>query len=162
MKFILLITTIFFTQFANAADGSSGCGPGWYLFKDNSLVSSSLRATTNVVLFPVVTIGMTLGTSNCTKHGIVQREKESLHYATHNYFELQSGIAQGSGEYLSAYSRTIGCPAHATPRLNQQLKANYLKLFPSPNLDPEKLLLETYKVIFSDNQLFQQCALAVG
>lgn len=107
---IASITLALFSSGAMAADGSSGCGPGWYLFKDNSLVSSALRATTNNFLFPVVTFGMTTGTSNCTKHQIVMKEKESLHFVTHNYPEVQVDIAKGEGEYLRSLATTIGCP----------------------------------------------------
>ena len=53
---------------AMAMDGSSGCGPAWYVFKENTILSSSLRGTTNGTLWPVVTIGMTFGTSNCANH----------------------------------------------------------------------------------------------
>ena len=69
---------------AFAADGSSGCGPGWYIFKENSMVSSALRATTNGWSSPVVTIGMTFGTSNCAQHKLVMNDKRGLHFVTHN------------------------------------------------------------------------------
>ena len=94
---ILFILATVISGTAYGADGSSGCGPGWYILKDNSLVSSALRATTNGILVPVVTLGMTFGTSNCSKHKIVKKEKESLHFVTMNYFELKAG------QYRSVY-----------------------------------------------------------
>jgi hypothetical protein len=147
---------------ALAADGSSGCGPGWYVLKDNSLVSSSLRSTTNGMLFPVYTIGMTIGTSNCTQHKLVLKEQESLHFATMNHFELKSEIAKGHGEYLSAFAETMGCPAKAQDRLNEQLRLNYSKIYSDSMVRPEKVLEEVYHTIFSDRDLTNQCSLGIG
>ncbi len=161
MKIRILLTAfaVMFTLNTQANDGSSGCGPGWYLFKENSLVSSAFRATTNGILLPVVTIGMTFGTSNCTQHKIVIKEKESLHFATQNHFELKGDVAKGQGEYLAAFSSTIGCPSTAQPILQKQLKTNFSKLYPTSHVNPEHVLTEVYKVILSDQDLTAQCSL---
>jgi len=115
---------------AMASDGSSGCGPGWYVFKQNSLVSSSLRMTTNGILWPSVTVGMTLGTSNCAKHSIVQRSHRSLHFATYNRDSLMVDMAQGQGETLSAFAATWGCSWTSTERFGAVMQANYRQIFP--------------------------------
>lgn len=164
LKFLVLVA-LFFTVFstrANAADGSSGCGPGWYIFEENSLVSSALRATTNGILLPVVTIGMTFGTSNCTQHKIVLKEKESLHFATMNHFELKRDIAKGDGEYLSAFAATIGCSASAQATLNKNLRTEYSRIYPDANVNPERTLLETYKAILSNKELTNKCSTGVS
>ena len=47
MKKVLI--ALFFLNFSLvsfAKDGSSGCGPGWYIAKDKSILSFALRATT--------------------------------------------------------------------------------------------------------------------
>lgn len=147
---------------ANAADGSSGCGPGWYILPDNSILSSALRATTNGLLFPVFTIGMTFGTSNCTKHKLVEKEKESLYFATQNYFELQGDMARGQGEYLAAFATTMGCKSEAAKVLGHQLQRGYSQVFPQSGVQPEKLLLEVYKQILQNSELTRQCSLDVG
>ncbi|MBX3040095.1 MAG: DUF3015 family protein [Bdellovibrionaceae bacterium] len=145
---------------AQAADGSSGCGPGWYLFKENSLLSSALRGTTNGALFPVVTIGMTIGTSNCTQHKLVLKEKESLHFATMNHYELKNAMVQGRGEYLSAFGETMGCPASVQGKLNQSLRGNFNAIYPNRDVKPDAVLIEVYKTILSDRELTQACSLA--
>ncbi len=145
-----------------AVDGSTGCGPGWYILKENSLVSSALRGTTHWVLFPIVTLGMIFGTSNCTQHSLVLKEKESLHFATMNYFELQGNIAKGRGEYLSAFATTVGCPAHAQMRFNQRLRTHYSDLYSHGETNPEKVLLEVYKTILNDRELTQACSIGVS
>lgn len=74
MKLIKLFVVMAFlssTTVVMAGDSSSGCGADWYIFKKNSLVSSSLRATTNAILLNA-TFGMTFGTSNCSQHSIVK------------------------------------------------------------------------------------------
>lgn len=160
MRTILILIATMFTTSVYAADGSSGCGPGWYAFKDNSLVSSTLRSTTNGLLFPAVTIGMTMGTSNCSKHSIVMKEKESLHFVTNNHFELQSDVARGNGEYVSSYASTIGCQPAGQKHLQKMLKDNYNKIYPNSEIQPEKVLIETYRLIFTDKTLAEQCVLA--
>ena len=75
MKKCLISLAILFSINAMAKDGSSGCGPGWYLLKKNSILSSSLRVTTNGIFFPTTTLGMTIGTSNCSKHKHFHTEK---------------------------------------------------------------------------------------
>ncbi len=141
-----------------AADGSSGCGPGWYLFKENSLVSSALRSTTNAFLFPSVTFGMTFGTSNCTRHKLVLKEKESLHFVTENYYEVQADMARGTGKFLSVLGETIGCDGGAIEHFNQMGKEHFKDIF-SGEKTPESVLLETYKMILNDKKLTQACSL---
>ena len=162
MKTLTLILTqllaLFFTQTALAADGSSGCGPGWYLLKNNSILSSALRATTNTVLFPATSLGMTFGTSHCTRHGIVNKEKETLYFLTHNYLEVKAQAAIGSGAHLIAFAQTMGCSSLASPRLGQSLKQSFSKIFQDNRSgSPEQSLLQIYKVILQEPQLSKQC-----
>ncbi len=151
-----------FANLAQGSDSSSGCGPGWYVLKENSLVSSALRITTNGILFPVVTLGMTFGTSNCTQHKLVLKEQESLHFATMNHFELKSAVARGEGEYLNAFSEVIGCSHSAQTRFNDQLKSRYNELYPDNSINPQKVLTEVYKIVIQDKDLVSQCSLGVG
>ncbi|MBT4792332.1 MAG: DUF3015 family protein [Halobacteriovoraceae bacterium] len=156
MKLILLLVTIFSVN-TYAADGSSGCGPGWFVSKKNSLLSSALRATTNAVLFPSVTLGMTLGTSNCTKHSIVKNEVEDLKFATENYFEIAADASKGNGAFLTAYGELMGCHGENTKIFKNRMQENFNQLFDKQNIDPTSLVKETYKVIIKDPVLFQSC-----
>lgn len=154
------MTTLLFIMFSVgtlASDGSSGCGPGWYVLKENSILSSSLRATTNVVLFPTTTIGMTIGTSNCSKHKLVATEKESLHFAVNNFHELKIESARGKGEFLVAFAETIGCKKTTQEKFNSKLKTKHKDIF--KNGSGESTLREVYKVILQDRELVQSCSL---
>lgn len=158
MKFILSLILTFTSLSLFAADGSSGCGPGWYFFKENSLVSSALRATTNGILFPSVTFGMTSGTSNCTKHKLVLKEKESIHFITENYLEVEADVTRGQGTYLSTLIQTIGCDPAVMPYFKEQAKKNYSELFDG-SINPEESLKKTYMMILRDKQLVRACSL---
>jgi hypothetical protein len=122
MKFLrfaavaVLLTLL--TKSVFAADGSSGCGAGWYVFKKNSLVSSLLRASTNATFLN--SIGMTFGTSNCARHDIVKKDMEGIHYAEANYHELMIEMAQGQGEYVAGFAQTLGCDESVFGTLIQQ------------------------------------------
>jgi len=159
MRSILLIFVTLFSLSAMAKDGSSGCGPAWYILKKKSIVSSALRITTNGILFPFVTLGMTFGTSNCTKHSIVKTEKKSLYFVAQNYFELKGDAAKGNGNFLSAYGKTIGCKNEDLERFSTKMKSNYKNLF-KEELKNEDVLLETYKVILTDPILIKSCSLS--
>lgn len=152
-----MLITMISSISAFAADGSSGCGPGWFVFKDTSLISSALRATTNGILFPTTTIGMTLGTSNCSKHNIVLKEKEIIHYALNNFYEIQSEAAQGNGEYLNAFAQVVGCQNNEA--FNSKLKENFEKVFKYDHQQTEDMVIEVYKVILTDSILSQSCTL---
>lgn len=157
-----LIISIVFTLSSQvfAMDGSSGCGPAWYILKDNSLVSSALRATTNGIFGLTVTIGMTVGTSNCTKHKIVKTEQKTLHFVNENYFELMAQATQGQGEYLTNLAATIGCHNRTQDHFNQKIQTQFSKIFKKEKKSASETLLEVYKVILTDKELTQSCSLS--
>jgi len=157
---VLVFLLMFVSTQVFSADGSSGCGPGWYVFKKNSLVSSSLRATTNGVLFPSTTIGMTIGSSNCSKHSIVKKEKESLKFASENYFEIAADASRGQGEFLNSFATTIGCRESGQQVFDKEMKKNFKKIYNSKKVDPERMLMETYILIFSSEELVKSCVLS--
>ncbi len=92
--------------------------------------------------------------------GSVLKEKESLHFATMNHFELKRDIATGKGDYLSAFASTMGCPVTAQERLNTHLKTEYSRLYSNGGeVKPETVLLEVYKTILNDRDLTAKCSL---
>lgn len=158
---MLLLLVYSITPHLQAADGSSGCGPGWYVFKDNSFVSSFLRAVTNNLLSPIVTLGMTFGTSNCAKHSLVKMDKQSEHFATVTFDKLRQEVAQGSGVFIEAYTETFQCDATGSLQLTNQLQRNYAKIFQEPVL-PETIVKHTLEVIKADPTTRTHCRPSVG
>lgn len=159
-KFIVLSFLSLLSLPAFSSDSSSGCGPGWYIFKDNSLVSSALRLTTNGILFPSVTLGMTLGTSNCTQHKIVRTEQESLKYATENYYELLADTSLGQGEFLSQFSDVIGCQQQTKAMFSSKMRENFGHIFKTHKPQPDQVLIEVYKIILTSPDLTRSCSLS--
>lgn len=157
MKIIVTMIIFACSLQAFARDGSSGCGPGWYVFQKNSILSSSLRATTNGILLPTVTIGMTFGTSNCAKHSLVMSEKEGLKFATENYFEIAFESAKGNGPSLTTYGDIMGCRGKSLELFKNKMKKNTDQIFSKDSIDPQKVLKETYIMIFNDKELGQSC-----
>ncbi len=142
---------------ALSKDGSSGCGPGWYVAKKQSILSSAFRATTNGILGPTVTLGMTFGTSNCSRHSIVRNEVEDLKFATENYYEIAADSSKGSGPFLHAYSELMGCHGIHANNFKKQMKSNFQKIFQKGVVDPKSLVKESYIIIFKDQGLIENC-----
>lgn len=150
-----LVLFAFFTAFSSnlfAADSSSGCGAGWYVFKENSLISSALRASTNATFFS--TVGMTFGTSNCAKHKIVQKEKEAIHFAEANYDTLMIEMGQGQGEFMAALSALVGCEGE---NFGTAAQSNYTKLFNESVKDGASFYQNFKGVVMTSPELGKAC-----
>lgn len=128
-------------------DKSDGCGPGWYIYKDKTLLGTSIRNTTNNVI-PGAAFGMTSGTSNCAEHDIVKVEKEQLHYTASNYETLVSEMAAGQGEFLTEYAQSFGCDAAQFSEMTQE---NFERIIPSNGSSVE--LLNNVKSEIKTNSL---------
>ena len=85
-----------------AADSSSGCGMGWQVAPNQSLISSSTRSIVNATFSN--TIAMTLGTSGCAKHSIVKNDAKGIHFAEANLNQLAIEMARGNGEFVTSFS----------------------------------------------------------
>ena len=139
MKLTLVaLLSIFMLTPAHAEDQSSGCGLGWQLFKKNSLVSSSLRATTNQ--FASNTIAMTSGTSGCAKHDIVMKQKEAIYFAEANYQKLINEMAEGKGEHVQAFAAVLGCNPSAANKAAAVFQSRYESIFTTDQIAPEQML----------------------
>lgn len=137
-----------------AGDSSSGCGLGWAVFKDTSLVSSALRATTNA--FFLNTIAMTSGTSGCAKHSIVKNDKKSLHFMDANKHQLMTEMALGNGEYVSALSQLMGCEEVA---FTQNMRENFQNVFVREDMPARELVNRVQMQIISNKELAASCGL---
>ncbi len=141
---------------ASADDASSGCGLGWQVSKKNSLLSSSIRNTTNATSSNQ-TYGMTSGTSGCAKHSIVQNDKAPLHYTEANYGNLVSEMAQGKGEFLRTYAAVLGCSPAAFEDFSNMTRTHYSDIIPHDQVTPDTLLKEVRTQIKNDSRLAVLC-----
>jgi hypothetical protein len=144
-----------------AADGSSGCGVGWYILKENSLLSSSSRNVTNAVL--PNTFSMTSGTSNCAKHSIVQNDKKGLHFVESNADSLEINIAAGEGQFVEGFAFALGCAPEVMPQFAGALQSRYKELFPNPSASSlqsngsQELYLRIKGVLFEKGDIVHKC-----
>jgi hypothetical protein len=142
------------------ADDSNGCGVGWMFFKDKSLVSSSLRQSTNSIA--PNTFSMTSGTSGCARHSIVYTELRGLHFVESNGDALEAEIASGSGNYLESFALTLGCPASVTASFAATLRQGYNEIYGDSN-DANQTASDVYAkirdVLRTNNEVKNACPL---
>lgn len=154
MKKLLVIFAIAASAtVATANDSSSGCGLGWEVFKETSLVSSLLRSTTNAVASN--TIAMTLGTSGCAKHSIVDNKMESLHYAEANFHNLMVEMAQGQGQFVEAFAQTLGCQG-AEKEFSSEIQKNYATISAASS-SPANMLTSVQREVANNASLSLNC-----
>ena len=153
----ILIAACLISPMALGKDSSSGCGPAWYVLKDNSLVSSFLRVITNGILSPVVTLGMTFGTSNCSKHSIVDNSKQSEHFAMVTFDNLRQDVAKGNGPFLDAYAETFQCSPDIAPQFRAHLQNHYSVIFDGAP-EPQDVVERTKNVLQKSQQLAGLCS----
>jgi hypothetical protein len=140
---------------AYAGDGSSGCGAGWYIFKKNSLISSSLRATTNAI-FLNATFGMTFGTSNCSKHSIVKNDMKAIHFTEYTFAQLKREMAKADGDYFLAMADIMGCGQH-TQEFGQVVRSNYGAIFNANTKTPVDMVKNLERKIKANQSLSKNC-----
>lgn len=103
----MLIVGALVPAVGQARDSSDGCGLGWEVTQDKTLMATLTRGTTNNFVPP--TFGMTTGTIGCEQHSIAQNDQGAAVYAMVNHEALLMEMASGSGEVLDAFARSMGC-----------------------------------------------------
>lgn len=148
--FALILGLTVFSFAAQAEDKSSGCGLGWQVVKNHSLLSSYTRSITNASTSS--TSGMTSGTSGCDRHSIVLNDKKHIHYAETNFHSLMIEMAQGQGEYLKGFALVMGCSSAQTAAFSKVAQKNYNNLFPAEGASPSGLV-NTIKTTLSNESV---------
>lgn len=138
-----------------AKDGSSGCGLGWQVSDKKSLLSSSIRATTNGI-FLNQTFGMTFGTSDCEKHSIVKNDKVQLHFTEANLDNLSIEMAQGQGESLMGLAAVMGCKSANYSDFAEMTQSHYETIMNDANA--RSVLNQVKTQIRANPKLAQNCS----
>jgi hypothetical protein len=144
---VLTLSLMLVSGLSNASDRSSGCGLGWQVANKNSLVSSFTRSAVNATFSN--TIGMTLGTSGCSRHSIVQKDSEVIHYAEANFFELQKEMAEGQGLHLLTLQTLMGCESDTS--FSSTVKNNYSNVFNGPETTPYEMMSNLNDSLVANN-----------
>lgn len=148
MKKIFGFTVLLFTMSVHAEDKSSGCGLGWKVAPQNSLISSYTRSLTNITT--TSTLAMTSGTSGCDKHSVVDRSKMEIHYAEANYHELMVEGSRGQGEHLKGFAMVMGCEGNQIPAFMESTQRHYDSIFTPTGSDPSDLVRNVKSAMGSD------------
>lgn len=108
MKKLVLFAIIALSTSANARDTFDGCGLGWEVTDQKTMIATTTRATTNAFVPP--TFGMTTGTLGCNKFdGFASNEKQNVEYVAKNFDAIRSQLAVGAGEYVDATAQSFNC-----------------------------------------------------
>jgi hypothetical protein len=140
----------------SAKHGMAGCGLGSLIIESNDIMQ--VTAATSNGTSGNQTFGITTGTSNCTKDGVVNNDKVQEVFVHLNYNSLEKEMAVGKGEKLSALASLVGCSKNVNGFSNFA-KANYSKLFSSKSGDPSLLLASLKEEISKDVTLKNSCSL---
>lgn len=138
-----------------AGDSSSGCGMGWEVAKDQSLVSSSTRSLVNATFSN--TIAMTLGTSGCAKHSIVKNDAKGIHYAEANMNQLAIEMARGNGEFVAGFASVFGC--QNSRAFGSMVQNKYESVLPSEKTSGVELYNNVKAQIKNNATLSSTCSL---
>lgn len=155
LKIAILAASTMLT-FNSFADSSVGCGLGSMIFKENSLLSSSARVTTNQI-FLTQYLGVTSGTSGCSRHDIVMNEQSHVHFAEVNLKSLSIDMARGNGEYLASFAKTLGCDDNSLPHLGEVTRNSFERIFTSSKTDAGQMMTNLGKTLRADSALSHQC-----
>lgn len=138
-----------------AGDPNIGCGFGTSAFegKTDKKLYALFAGTTNGTF--TQTFGISSETAGCTVNGgWVANEKRQAVYAEVNLQKLSKEMAQGGGEYLSAFASLMGATdqpsKEAFYKLTQQ---KYDVLFPTANTDSASMLRSLRRAMASDPKL---------
>lgn len=156
-KIIVLLSIVALPFCAFAEDSSSGCGYGWQVVKDTSLVSSYTRSLTNALTSS--TFGMTSGTSGCAKHSIVKKDAEAASYAFTNFDSLKSDMAKGEGETLAGLGRLMGCNDASLSTFSSSVRSQYQNVLPAANTGAAEMFYNVKSVIQNNPALATTCAI---
>ena len=155
MKLIIALMALVATSSLFAADSSSGCGMGYEIAKDQSLVSSSTRNLVNATFSN--SIAMTLGTSGCAKHSIVKNDAKGIHFAEANMNVLALEMARGNGEFVAGFASVYGC--NNTEAFGSMVQSNYETVLPSSNTSGVELYNNVKAQIRNNAVLSASCSM---
>lgn len=137
--------------------GMAGCGLGSLVMKENTAIMQILAATTNGT-FGNQTFGITSGTSNCVKGGVVSLQREQAAFAEVNFHDLKRNMSSGGGEFLTSFASLLGCEDNAKPALARMTQEKYEVILPSEKSTAMDLLSGVKTQIAADAQLSASCS----
>ena len=82
------------------------------------------------------------------------KEERKIQFITLNEERFRNDSARGSGEYLAAYSKLLGCNSMGESKLSSEIQLNYSEVFYG---EPENIYNKIEKIKSSSEVLKQNC-----
>ena len=121
MRKLMIASIVVLAAQAQARDTFDGCGLGWDVTDEKTMIATTTRGTTNYFVPP--TFGMTSGTLGCdTFDGFAAVERDQLEYVAQNFETLRGELAVGSGDYVNAVAKGFDCEPST---FSQHIQQNY-------------------------------------
>lgn len=137
--------------------GMAGCGLGSIVIHEDGFIQI-LVATINGT-FASQTFGISTGTSNCTRGGVVLADKEQEAFFESNFAELKRDIASGGGEYLAGLSQLFSCDSKVLPLMSERAQKSYDTVFPNEQTTPQQALYILKLQLSQDDAIAGACIL---
>ncbi len=158
----LFLATISFSGPAFAAGyGDAGCGLGSMVFGDEAGAVQILAATTNL-LGGNQTLGITTGTSNCNREGLVELEKEREVFAQQNYSSLVKEMAMGRGENLETLAGLFGCSHKVRADFGSLAQEKFENIVKNEKTSSNEMLTRLNSELAGHDVLSKACAGVTG
>ena len=154
---VLIIIFAVLSAAAIAEDKSRGCGPASVVAPQNTMVSTSTRATTDFYLFPFNWSATSSGTSGCKKHEIVENQKQAHEFLVNNYNDLMLDISVGGGEFLNVFASSLGCSMNEINLFTTTLQKNYKTLIKENKNDEQVFFYNVIQFLKKDKVLSNKC-----
>lgn len=137
--------------------GMAGCGLGSMIIESDGTMQ--IFAATSNGTFGTQTFGITTGTSNCVRSGVVLADKEQEAFFEASFPELKSDIAQGGGQHLEALAELFSCKDVVRKRVYERAQRSYATVFPSDATTPMQALYLLKLILSNDQDIAGGCIL---
>jgi hypothetical protein len=122
------------------ADGDPGCGLGSMLWEGQSGIGFNLFASTTNGSFGTQTIGISFGTSGCTRGRVVAMEHRLEMFVGMNADRLARDMALGEGESLEMLASLMGVAEAERPAFCRMTQEEFTTIFPSRDVSARDVL----------------------
>ncbi|HET6518462.1 MAG TPA: DUF3015 domain-containing protein [Geminicoccaceae bacterium] len=129
---------------------SVGCGVGTILFDGQRGVAPQVLAATTNGSFGNQTFGVSSGTLGCTRDGVVRPPTEVRMLSVSSLDDLAREMARGEGETLNSLAALMGIEEEDRPAFFAATRANFDRLFPSPDTTADAMLVALNDVLTGD------------
>lgn len=143
---------------AMAAQNVGECGWGSKLFDGQQGIAPQVLAVTTNGTSGNQTFGISSGTSGCTQSGVVRSNWRTAMFIGNNKTRLSENVSVGHGEALDSLASLMGVSKADKPAFEQVAKANFSKIFPTPDVSTQEVMASLREVLKSNAQLSHYAA----